>query len=139
MSFSEFLQSRRADAKALVAELKKTYDYVSILGVDVRAKSVMANNQLTNISSGMDTECGFVVKMHDGRAFYEYSLDDISGDKTALAEKIISAVKAGAALEGRMISAAFINVTDIVFLLQFFSNKSRCGTFARTGKSLNNV
>ena len=59
MSFSEFLQSRRADARALVTELKKTYDYVSVLGVDVKARTVSANNRLTNIASGMDTECRF--------------------------------------------------------------------------------
>ena len=85
MSFSEFLQSRRADARALVTELKKTYDYVSVLGVDVKARTVSANNRLTNIASGMDTECGFVVKMHNGSVFYEYALDDICGDIAALA------------------------------------------------------
>ena len=51
MAFSEFLHSRRADAKALVAELKKTYDYASVLGVDVKARSISANNRLTNIAS----------------------------------------------------------------------------------------
>ena len=40
MSFSEFLNSRREPARALVAELKTTYDYVSILGVDVKARAL---------------------------------------------------------------------------------------------------
>ena len=43
MSFSEFLHSRRGDAKALVAELKKHNDYVSVLGVDVKARSISVN------------------------------------------------------------------------------------------------
>ena len=88
MAFSEFLHSRRADAKALVAELKKTYDYASVLGVDVKARSISANNRLTNIASGMDTECGFVVKVAGDGVFYEYSLDDIHGDLTALVAEI---------------------------------------------------
>ena len=44
MSFSEFLHSRRADAKALVAALMKTYDYASVLGADIKARSIMVNN-----------------------------------------------------------------------------------------------
>lgn len=35
MSFSTFLDSRRSAAKELVAQLKKHFAYVSVLGVDV--------------------------------------------------------------------------------------------------------
>ena len=101
MAFSEFLESRRADAKALVAELKKTYDYVSVLGVDVKARSVMANSKLTNISSGMDTECGFVVKVAGDGVFYEYSLDDIHGDLSALVAEIHRSFRFSSALKAR--------------------------------------
>ena len=80
MSFSEFLNSRREPARALVAELKTTYDYVSILGVDVKARALSVNRKLTNISSGMDTECGFVIRVAGDGVFYEYSLDDIAGE-----------------------------------------------------------
>ena len=88
MSFSAFLHSRRADAKALVAELKKKYDYVSVLGVDVKSRSISVSSKLTNISSGMDTECGFVVKAAGDGVFYEYSLDDIHGNLQELVEEI---------------------------------------------------
>ena len=88
MSFSAFLHSRRADAKALVAELKKKYDYVSVLGVDVKARSISVSSKLTNISSGMDTECGFVVKAAGDGVFYEYSLDDIHGNLQELVNEI---------------------------------------------------
>ena len=99
MSFSEFLQSRRADARALVTELKKTYDYVSVLGVDVKARTVSANNRLTNIASGMDTECGFVVKVAGDGVFYEYSLDDIRGDLTGLVDEIHRSFRFSKALQ----------------------------------------
>ncbi len=91
MGFSPFLDSRRPAAKALVAELRKQYDYVSILGVDTKTRNVRADRNTTNISSGRDTECGFVVKMTDGNIFYEYSLDDIGGDISAIAREISEA------------------------------------------------
>ena len=89
MSFSEFLHSRRSDAKALVAELKKHYDYVSVLGVDVKARSISVNKKLTNISSGGDTECGFVIRAAGDGLFYEYSMDDIHGDLNALVDEVL--------------------------------------------------
>ena len=98
MGFSEFLDSRRAPAKALAAELGKQFAYVSILGADVKSKAVQVTRNTSTISPGRDTECGFVVKIGDGSVFYEYSLDDISGDIPALAEKIAKAYELNAAL-----------------------------------------
>ena len=108
MSFSVFLHSRRADAKALVAELKKKYDYVSVLGVDVKARSISVSSKLTNISSGMDTECGFVVKAAGDGVFYEYSLDDIHGNLQELVEEIERSFRFSKAL-----GAAPIGVHDL--------------------------
>ena len=99
MAFSEFLQARRADAKALVAELKKRYAYVSVLGADVKAKTIRADRNTTNIAAGDDTECGFVVKVSDGNVIFEYSLDDIHGDAAALAAQIAGAFRISAALQ----------------------------------------
>ena len=104
MPFSEFLNSRREDCHALVRELSKTYSYVGILGADVKSTSVLANRKMTDISEGSITECGFVVKMHDGRAFFEYSLDDVRGDAKALADKIVAAVAPAAKMAERQIS-----------------------------------
>ena len=98
MGFSEFLNSRRAPAKALTAELGKHFAYVSILGADVKSKAVQVTRNTSTITPGRDTECGFVVKMRNGSVFYEYSLDDISGDIPALAEKIAKAYELNAAL-----------------------------------------
>ena len=114
MSFSEFLHSRRADAKALVAALMKTYDYASVLGVDVKARSVMANNKLSNISSGMDTECGFVVRVAGDGVFYEYSLDDIHGDLTALVAEINKSFRFSKALKARPIGVCDLKDEPLV-------------------------
>ena len=91
MGFSEFLESRRANAKALVAALGQHFAYVSVLGADIKTRSVRVDRNSSNIGSGRDTECGFAVKLHNGGVFFEYSLDDISGDISALAEQIRAA------------------------------------------------
>lgn len=104
MQFSEFLNSRRASARALVAELGTHFEYVGILGTDVKSSSVRVNRSVSDIGEGGGAECGFVVKMHNGRSFFEYSVDDISGDAHALAEKIISSVKLEESLADAQIS-----------------------------------
>lgn len=93
MSFSKFLNSRRTAVKELIAQLQVHFDYVSVLGVDIRARSIRADRNTTNISSGRDTECGFVVKLCNGSMVFEYSLDDISGDIHALVSKITDAFR----------------------------------------------
>ncbi len=92
MAFSKFLDAKRQDCKNLVAELKKSFAYVSVLGVDIKTTVVRADRNTSSIGPGFDTECGFVVKMHNGTVFHEYSLDDISGDIPALAAKIAASV-----------------------------------------------
>jgi TldD protein len=98
MSFSEFLNSRRADCKALVDELSKSFAYVGVLGSDVRSSMIGADRNMSDVGEGSMSECGFVIKMHDGRAFFEYSLDDVSGDKALLAKKITESVRVAATL-----------------------------------------
>ena len=114
MSFSEFLHSRRDDAKALVTELKKHYDYVSVLGVDVKARSISVNKKLTNISAGGDTECGFVVRAAGDGLFYEYSMDDIHGDKNALVEEILRSFRFSRKLGARPIGVRDLSDEPLV-------------------------
>ena len=97
MAFSQYLDSKRADMKALVKELRKSFSYASVLGVDIRSSAIRADRNTSGINPGRDTECGFVVKMYNGNVFYEYSLDDISGDMTALAKTIADGVFGSAA------------------------------------------
>ena len=105
MPFSAYLDGKRQDCRELVRELGKRFQYVSVLGTDVWATRVQADRKSSAVqeSSG---ECGFVVKMHDGRSFFEYSLDDISGDKKELAERIVREVDIDPSLRSRMIQTA---------------------------------
>lgn len=106
MSFSEFLNSRREACKMLVSELGKSFKYVTVLGSDVKSTAIRVNRNTSDIGEGGAAECGFVVKMHDGRAFFEYSLDDVSGDISALASKITEAIRVDAALVEKEISVS---------------------------------
>ena len=114
MPFSEFLNSRREDCHALVDELSKTYAYVGILGADVKSTAILANRRMTDISEGSLTECGFVVKMHDGHAFFEYSLDDVRGDTKALAEKIVASVALSPDMTDRQIQVSAVRDEPLV-------------------------
>ena len=104
MALSPYLDRARADCAELVSELGRYFGYVSILGTDVRETVYRADLKMSLIRDG-EGECGFVIKMHDGGAFYEYSLDDVSGDKASLAAKIAREVKLGDTLSGRTISS----------------------------------
>ena len=103
MPFSTYLDGKRADCQALVEALGKRFQYVSVLGTDVSATVFRADRKSSAIQEGRG-ERGFVVKMHDGRSIFEYSLDDISGDKEALADKIIREAALDGKLSDRMIS-----------------------------------
>lgn len=107
MPFSAYLDGVREDCRQLAAELGKGFDYVSVLGTDVRETVYRADRRTSAVQDG-GGECGFVIKMHDGRSFYEYSCDDISGDKKELAAKITAAVATDAALGDRRISTAAV-------------------------------
>jgi len=114
MGLSPFLNSRRAEMKALVAQLKSDFSYVSILGSDIKAKAVRVDRNTSAITSGRDTECGFVIKMSNGSVFFEYSLDDISGDIPALAAKIRDAFALNAALQNNTVGNITLNDEPLV-------------------------
>lgn len=107
MAFSAFLDGKRGQCKELVKELGKAFSYVSILGADTAETRIFADKRMSSVSEG-ESDRGFVIKMYDGRSFFEYSLDDISGDKKELAAKIVEAVKIDPSLKSRMIEAGAI-------------------------------
>jgi TldD protein len=102
---SEFLNSKRNDCKELVRELSKHFGYVSVLGSHITSAAIAADKRRSVMGEGNLSECGFVIRMHDGRAFYEYSLDDISGDKKALCDKIVASVSLDPELADASVSA----------------------------------
>ena len=104
MPFSAYLDGKRQDCRELVNALSGHFQYVSILGTDVSATVYRADRKMSSVQEGRG-ECGFVLKMHNGRSFIEYSLDDVSGDKQAICEKILRETQVDSGLEGKMIQA----------------------------------
>ena len=125
MQFSEFLESRRETCRDLITELKKIYPYASILGTDQNARSIRVNKNSSAIAPGMDTECGFVVKVSNGQVFFEYSLDDVGEDALALAKKISTAFRIHESLTSATIG--HIELSDEPLVESF----SRPGDFDR--------
>ncbi len=129
MGFSAFLNARRDAAKALVDELRQQFSYVSVLGADIRAKSVRVDRNSSNISAGRDTECGFVVKMSNGGVFFEYSLDDIDGDVKTLAKKLAEAFHLDETLAGSAIAPVTLPDEPLV---QSFARESDLSGYTDT-------
>ena len=74
---NKFLKSKIKTAKSLVKDLRKTYDYVSILGSHVLTKRISVGTANTSIDE-IEGECGFVIKVYRDGRYSEYSCDDIS-------------------------------------------------------------
>ena len=86
--YSSFLEKKKEKLKLLLSELKKDYDYVSILGTDIKSYRYMANRSTSSINDGDDSERGFVIKLSNGRSFFEYSFDLLKDDVVAFAKEI---------------------------------------------------
>ena len=86
---NRFLKLRISDAKKLVKELSKEYEYVSILGSAITSKQISVSTHLNSIDE-LDNECGFVVKVYKDGRYSEYSCNDIRDLK---AKDVIKAVK----------------------------------------------
>ena len=126
MGFSEFLNSRRDRAKALIGILKEQFSYVSVLGADSKSTAIRVISGSSSIGNGQDTECGFVVKINNGGCFFEYSMDDIGEDIPALAEEIRQAFSVSSALQQESISNIRLEDEPLV---KSFSRSSDLGNY----------
>ncbi len=127
MAFSKFLTKRKKDAIELLNLLSSDFDYVSILGSDIKAKNIMKNRMMESISEGSDTACGFTIKLNKGGSVFEYSLDDINKDKKKLKEKIINDLKLDDNLKKLELN---INLNDNEKLEQNFVRKNDLNKFS---------
>jgi len=111
---SKYLHSKRIEIKQLVKELRKDFAYVSVLGVDTKATDFHVDKSTSNINPGQDVECGFVIKMNNGFEYYEYSLDDISGDMSVLAREITSSLALSEDLKRNAIDEVILSDEPLV-------------------------
>jgi TldD protein len=80
VSMSSFLISQKPILKKIVSILSENYKYVSVLGTDTKGK--MHNVQRTGIdlSDSFWSERGFVIRVHNGVNYSEFSFNEINED-----------------------------------------------------------
>ena len=91
LAFSPYLSSVKPLLKTLIERLNELYPYASILAQDSVAQRLGVSKTGVNVSEiGTLTKRGFVIRVHDGRAFSEYAFNEISQNNL---EDVISAVR----------------------------------------------
>ncbi|MBH1941045.1 TldD/PmbA family protein [Mobilitalea sibirica] len=75
---SDFLVSSKPLVRKLIDRLSKTYSYVSVLGTDTKGKSYVVSKTAIEVKDIIFAERGFVVRIHNGVNYSEYSFNEIS-------------------------------------------------------------
>lgn len=91
--FSTYLDALSPALKTLLADLKQSYEYVSILATDSVGFSVNISQRSKSVSStNMTTERGNVVRAYRNGQYCEYAFNEVPEDVHALAEEIRAAL-----------------------------------------------
>ena len=75
---SKFLEGSKPLLRKLINMLQESFEYVSVLGTDVNGKSYCVSKTETSVGESMLSERGFVVRVHNGVNYSEYSFNEIS-------------------------------------------------------------
>lgn len=77
---SKFLTNSKPLIRMLIGMLSESYQYVSVLGTDTKGKSFSVSKTGIKINDSMLAERGFVIRLHNGVNYSEYSFNEISED-----------------------------------------------------------
>ncbi|MBN4049363.1 TldD/PmbA family protein, partial [bacterium AH-315-N14] len=80
VSMSSFLISQKPIFKKIVGILSENYKYVSILGTDTKGKIYNVQKTGIDLSDSFWCERGFVIRVHNGVNYSEFSFNEISED-----------------------------------------------------------
>lgn len=86
---SKFIEDSVPFVEEILKELERSYDYVSVLGTDVFGKQHVVTSRGTNYNDSQWTERGFVVRVHDGTGYAEFSFNEID-DPEVIVQRINS-------------------------------------------------
>lgn len=75
---SKYLTNQKSALKKLVELLSKEFEYASVLGTDVRGKTYSVYRTGASINDSVWSERGFVVRVHNGYNYSEYSFNELS-------------------------------------------------------------
>jgi len=86
--FSIYLNDIALRLKEMIAELAKSYDYVSVLSTDSVGFNVRVSQRVKTIDgSTLTTERGNVIRVYKDGLYSEYSFNRFEGDAVAMAAK----------------------------------------------------
>ncbi|WBW95621.1 TldD/PmbA family protein [Oceanirhabdus sp. W0125-5] len=77
VKISEFLVNKKPLIKKLIDMLSDTYEYVSVLGTDCRGKEYQVSKTGVSVNDSFLGERGFVLRIHNGVNYSEYSFNEI--------------------------------------------------------------
>lgn len=89
VAISQYLTARKPLLKELVARLSRRFGYVSVLGTDTTGKNFSVQKTGISVTDSIWTERGFVVRVHNGMNYAEYSFNELNEETLdALVEDI---------------------------------------------------
>ena len=87
--FSKYLESKHDLCRELINRLQDKFPYISILGKHISGDNIRLSTFNVSIGDSMEKQCGFVVKIYNGKCYSEYSFSDITKDSIDQIEKDI--------------------------------------------------
>lgn len=89
VSMSKYLKDQKSKLKELVEIISKDFSYVSVLGTDVKGRIYSVSKTGAGINDSSWNERGFVVRVHNGYNYSEYSFNEFPNESLdALCENI---------------------------------------------------
>ena len=113
VTMSSFLISQKPILKKIVNILSENYKYVSILGTDTKGKKYNVQRTGIDLSDSFWCERGFVVRVHNGINYSEFSFNEINEDNINLIVEEIH-LKIANTLENLRDDSTMINAYDII-------------------------
>lgn len=106
-AFSSYLTTSMPLLEELIAKLTKKFPYCSILGCDSKGKNYRVSSKTTNITDNDIMERGFVVRVHNGTNYAEYSFNEISKQSLPI---IIERIEKELLLSDKLKSSKFLSL-----------------------------
>jgi TldD protein len=92
LKYSRFLWEIKGNLKSLIENLSNDFEGVSVLATDCSGKTYSVSRRTSGISGNGSNERGFVVRVHNGVNYSEYSFNYISEDTV---REIASTIREG--------------------------------------------
>lgn len=87
---SDFLVNSKPLVRKLIDKLSESYSFVSVLGSDTKGKSYLVSKTAIEVKDIAFAERGFVVRIHNGMNYSEYSFNEINEDSL---DKIVEEIQ----------------------------------------------